>query len=66
MRIATVQNPRARIRERSLLPTTCSEGVNERFGLIWSDRVNLRDLWVCFVVAFVVSRRQSEQQSEQF
>ena len=30
-------------------------GVNERIGLIWSDRVNLRNLWVCrcrFVVGF--------------
>jgi hypothetical protein len=35
-------------------------------GLIWSDRVNLCDLWVFVVVVFVVVRGQSEQQSGQF
>ena len=38
---------------------------NERFGLIWSDRVNLAIRGVV-VVDFVVFRGQSEQQSQQF
>jgi hypothetical protein len=42
--------------------------LNERIGLIWSDRVNSAHSGVVLVVvvAFVLSRRQSEQQSEQF
>jgi hypothetical protein len=41
--------------------------LDERIGLIWSDRVNSARQWGCFVVVVVfLSRRQSEQQSEQF
>ena len=40
--------------------------LDECIVLIWSDRVNLRDLWVVVVVAFVVFRGQSEQQPGQF
>jgi hypothetical protein len=39
--------------------------LNARLGVIWSDPVNLRDLWLV-VVAFVFFRGQNQQQSEQF
>jgi putative membrane protein len=40
---------------------------NKDEGLIWSDRVNSAQQWGCFVVVVAfLSRRQSEQQSEQF
>ena len=40
--------------------------LDERNGLIWSDRVNLSNPGVFVVVVFVVVRGQSEQQSGQF
>jgi hypothetical protein len=40
--------------------------LDERIGLIWSDRVNLRIDGFVVVVVFVVVRGQSEQQSGQF
>jgi hypothetical protein len=46
-----------------------SEALDECIGLIWSDRVNTaKSVGAVFVVvaAFAFSRRQSEQQSEQF
>jgi hypothetical protein len=37
-----------------------------RYGLIWSDRVNLSNPGFFVVVVFVAVRGQSEQQSGQF